>query len=256
MTPEQTVENTPAPQFQEPPKVIEGTPDTAELDSVISKTENKPTEVKVTQPLYRGLKESYDTVEALADYTRQLERDVLEKDAKLAALVPTPAAETPAPAVKTEVVPAGTDLQTRILLDPESVLKTVKEDAKREFQEMQDAQVAEKTKNDKFWSDFYTQHADLKEDSELVQFVLARDTEELKALPLNQATEELAKRTRAYFQKVFEGREKKELLTNSRIPETGGTIQGTVPSPAPKHVGKNMSDQMRQIFGPKLGLQA
>ena len=250
-------------EFKEPPKVIKGA-STDEDDEGRPKVEagsgedagdagNEVDKAK-TPPLYRGLTKNIMTQEELLDYTRQLERDVVEKDAKLAVGTGLQSKTENDSETKTKTKTDVSDLQTRLLIDPESVLDEVKKDAIKTMKDEAKAQADAEAKSKAFWDSFYAENPDIQNNNELVQFVLFQNKEELDRLPLNQSKAELARLTRSYINKVLEGREKKELLTDSQTPETTGSPTGVIPRAPKAYKPQTMSDQMRQINGPKMGL--
>lgn len=87
-----------------------------------------------------------------------------------------------------------------------------------------------------FWSAFYGEHKDLKEDDFIVKSVLQRDYDELKSLPVSKARAELAERTRKTLLKY----------TGTKSTDKTPVVEGG-PTPTPKKTDRKEPEKILSL---------
>ena len=166
------------------------------------------------QPIYLGGKK-FNSIDELAEYTSQLEQEKVRMQYS-GATYAAPQAQATHPAEK--------PISELIFEDPEKALELHEQ---RVIQKLR-AQEQAKQNETQLWTKFYTDNQDLSDDKEMVEFVLNKNWESLKALHPDQATSKLAELTRKTLSKYRSGSEKKQELPSGSA-KVGPTATQSAP---------------------------
>lgn len=168
--------------------------------------------VAQAQPIYLGGKK-FNNVDELAAYTSQLEQEKVRAQYAGATYAQ--------PAVQQQVEKPISEL---IFEDPEKALELHEQ---RVIQKLK-AQEQAKQNETQLWNKFYSDNQDLSDDKELVEFVLNKNWDNLRALHPDQAMGKLAELTRKTLSKYRPSNEKKQELP-SGVAKTGPTATQSAP---------------------------
>lgn len=110
--------------------------------------------------------------------------------------------EPPAPTPKEE----EPDWEKLWFEDPKAAVRLIKEQTKREVEERVKKDYTQDVRQREFWSEFYDQHEDLRDDDDLVKLTLQNNLRELQDLPVGDASKRLAELTRERIVRYAGGR--------------------------------------------------
>lgn len=178
--------------------------------SVQESVESEP--VSQAQPIYLGGKK-FNNVDELAAYTSQLEQDKVRAQYSGATYAQ--------PSAQQQIEKPISEL---IFEDPEKALQLHEQ---RVIEKLK-AQEQAKQNETQLWNKFYTDNKDLSDDKELVEFVLNKNWDNLRALHPDQAMGKLAELTRKTLSKYRPSNEKKQELPSGTA-KAGPTATQSAP---------------------------
>lgn len=140
---------------------------------------------------------------------------------ELDSLKARPAATAPAPAPQTD----PDDLETQIFLDPKKALSKFKDEVKAEMRQEYTVEQGRR----QWWDEFYKDHKHLKSASTLVEAVMGKHFNELRALPVAQQAKALADKVDAELAAIIKDRPAPDSAPTSsaRPVEPGGLNRTT-----------------------------
>lgn len=99
-----------------------------------------------------------------------------------------------------------TDWDELIFKDPKQAVKLIKEQARKEITTELRREYTQEQGTNQFWTDFYNDNPDLKEDDDLVQTMLNSNLAKLGGMPVKKAMDELADLTRKRIMRYSNGK--------------------------------------------------
>ncbi|HUR99063.1 MAG TPA: hypothetical protein VMZ26_13435 [Pyrinomonadaceae bacterium] len=191
-------------------------------------------------PLFKGLTKSFETPEELASYASELERKVIEHEAKLGVFERvTPKAEVE----KASAPEKKASYAERLFADPDGVIAEIRADIKREIQEESSKSETEKT----FWKSFYDENTDLRGLEEVVGIKLEQNRQAWSALSLNDAKVALATEVRKFVTKVRDSGKPTDALPNGKahaLPASSGSVPRV---PATEKKPQTFAEQIKSL---------
>lgn len=133
-----------------------------------------------------------DESDPIVQMRRELDM-VKDQNRMLQRMIPPP---TPVQISDSEADDDDTDWDNLIFSDPKGAVKKIKEQAVAEAKRDLRKEYSTDQQTNKFWSDFYGAHQDLKDDHDLVEVMLEKHMSEIGDLPVAKAMEKLADLTR------------------------------------------------------------
>lgn len=180
-----------------------------------------------TEPLYKGITGHLNSVEDLKSYTQNLEQMFVQQKAQLNQMnLPSAAQQTlQAPAAQA-VTSNEPEFEELLYSNP----KAAKELLKKEIRAERDNERAAENTKQKFWTDFYSKNDDLKNEKRLVDYYVKGQWDSLKDVPLDQASQIIAKGTREVLADI----RKRHGVTEKELPKGGAVNFGASGEPAPR----------------------
>jgi len=160
------------------------------------------------KPLFRGLTKTLNTPEELAEYANELERRVIENEAKvsvysgLGQVNGKPVAEP----VKKKAY------GERIFADPDGVLTELRTELKEELR----GEDAKRENERAFWTSFYEENPDLAKAKKIVDYELTQNRNAWSGLSLSDAKVMLAKTARKSVQEIRDAGKPTETLRSGK----------------------------------------
>lgn len=176
-----------------------------------------------SKAIYLGNKK-FNSVEELAAYTSQLERD------------------RSAP-VEQPVVQKSKKISELIFEDPDKALELHEQQIIQKLKAQEQAKNAEK----QYWDDFYTKNKDLNEDKDLVEFALGKHWNELKTLHPDQAMQKLAEYTRNTVVRFRKTETQKQEMPAGQAKAGLGTSYAAPQIPEKKAAPVDFVSQLKKI---------
>lgn len=153
-----------------------------------------------------------------------------------------PAAATPPPAPKEDPSDEYADFEREFFENPAEAIRRRDERLTKKIQQQLTSEYQRAQSQREFWSKFYDQNQDLKEDDDLVQATLQKNLSKLQDMPVEDATKRLADLTRERIARYSGG----------KVPSGKGRgVEGNDPPrpPAPpkkEDTRKTLSDLVRE----------
>ena len=120
---------------------------------------------------------------------------VASKDTEAALRKEIEAIQAKLPKDSAKDAPNPDDYDTLLFTNPKAAIQRIKDEVKADLQ----AQSAVKDAQVGFWSAFYEEHPELKEDDLVVKAVMSRDMEDLRPLKVAEAIKKLGSATQKYL---------------------------------------------------------
>lgn len=225
----------------------------AESEQVASADQSEQTETEEAEPLYKG-KKVLKTQDELLQYVKELE----EKDAEVAVdetgsfYEPKASKVSKTKAEEVKITDDAQDLSTRLLLDPESVIKEIEEKAvakiKKANHDEKDREAA--------WNGFYKSNKDLEPFRDLVDMETSRLLQqwelEKKAISWKEGFSVLSTNVRSIIKRIRENESDVSEVETSRkgtgISSSGDTH---VVAGAAQKKNKTFTDQLKSLQATK-----
>lgn len=180
------------------------------------------------KPIYKTFGRDFHSVEDLTEYTKEMERQVVESRMaaeRLNIQKPNQTLQNPnGPAPKADEGPQVEDL---LFTDPKKAIIMLKQQAKDDVMKDLNAKDAER----KFWETFYAEYSDLRNVERIVQSVTKEKWSEVAYLPLADAKKFIAGESRKLIEQIRgTGGTRVELskTSASSLPASGGNPPAVV----------------------------
>lgn len=185
---------------------------------------------EIKKPIYEGLGVKLNTQEELVEYTKNIEAKMVE--ATLAANRNVNQNNNmnsfqPAPEIPKAQASDPNDIDNLIFTNPKKALEIYGNKIKNDI----DQSHAAKTREQKFWDDFYVENPDLRNAERIVKSVTGERWHEISKMPLAEAKRVLVKESREIVSKLKGDTGTKTELqrtTAQALPSSGGSVPARV----------------------------